>query len=250
VLVVQVAGAPAPARRRLRRARPRDSDPDAGPATVPVSTLTAVRPQPLGDRAAAESWLHSVRDSSEAVAAELAEALAVINRAAHAQRTATVDPHLHDVSAERALAARIGFGTGDELAEGSYSEAIEIPGSARRRRIEALRPQERVAAVLGGRAAISPAEDLLLRARADLDGERPREAALQLRVGLEALLAEPRDGVGEAEANDLEALEERRAATGDAATEALRGALSGDRAAEVAETVRLCERVLRRRRLT
>ena len=44
--------------------------------------------------------------------------------------------------------------------------------------------------MLGRRERIDPCETLVLRARADLDGDRLREAALQLRVGLEALLIE------------------------------------------------------------
>ena len=46
------------------------------------------------------------------------------------------------------------------------------------------------------------------------------------------------------------ALDERRAITGEAANEALSGPLSPDRAAEVTETLRLAERVLRRRALS
>jgi hypothetical protein len=247
---VRVADAPVPPRRRLRRVRPRDSDPEPEAERLPVSTLTAIRPEPLGDPESARGWLESVRDDDDAIEAELEAALELINRALHAQRTSTLDPHLADLSPDRALAVRIGFGTGDEVSDGRYTAAIDVPGSARRRRIESLRPQERIAAVLGRRERILPAEDLMLRARADLDAGRAREAALQLRVGLEALLAEPRSGAPEAEAKDLEALDERRGITGEAANEALASELSAPRVAEVAETLRLCERVLRRRRLT
>lgn len=239
---------PAP-RRRLRRARPRDADPGSEPDPLPVSTLTVIRPEPFGAPDAAHRWLASVRESDDQIAAELDGALLVVNQAIHAQRTSTLDPHLADVSAHRALVVRIGFGTGDELADGRYAEAIEVPHATRRRRLEALRPQERMAAILGRREEPSPAEELLLRARGDIDAGRDREAALQLRVGLEALLAEPRDGNTQAERADLEALDDRRAITGEAANEALRGELSGDRVAELKETLRLCERVLRRRRL-
>jgi hypothetical protein len=248
--VVRVSDAPVPARRRLRRARPKDSDPDPEAERLPVSTMTAIRPEPLGDPDDARAWLESVRDDDEAIEAEMRAALALINRALHAQRTSTMDAHLADLSPDRALTVRIGFGTGDEVSEGRYSAAIDVPRSARRRRLESLRPQERIAAVLGRREPIHPAEDLLLRARADLDAGRAREAALQLRVGLEALLAEHRAGAPAAEAKDLQALDGRREITGHAANEALTAELSEPRAAEVAETLRLCERVLRRRRLT
>ena len=48
-------------------------------------------------------------------------------------------------------------------------------------------PEERFAALLGAREPQLVAEELVLRARADLDAGRPREAALQARVALEAL---------------------------------------------------------------
>ncbi len=106
-------------------------------------------------------------------------------------RVATRDPYGHEIGREATLVARVGYGTGDGLAEGRWEEAVEVPyPERRRRRAEALRPQERLAAVLAGREPIDVCETLLLRARADLDQGRPREAALQLRAGLDALLAE------------------------------------------------------------
>jgi hypothetical protein len=106
-----------------------------------------------------------------------------------------------------------------------------------------------MAAVLAGREPIDACETLLLRARADLDQGRPREAALQLRVGLEALLAELPAGAGSDQAEDLAALGERLESTADAARAALSGELSVERADEVSETLGICERVLRRRQI-
>ena len=80
----------------------------------------------------------------------------------------------------------------------------------RRRRAELLRPQERVAEVLGGRGRVPACELLLIRARADLDAARTREAALQLRVGLEALLAEREALAAPDQDKDFAALDERR----------------------------------------
>jgi hypothetical protein len=177
-----------------------------------------------------------------------AAALQLINLAVHAHRAAALDPGIPDVSAAGALAVRVGFGTGDELAEGRYSDAIEVPQSERRRRAEVLRPQERVAEVLGGRAEVATCELLLIRARADLDADRMREGALQVRVGLEALLADREALAAPEQDDDFAALAERRSITGEAANEALGDDLSDDRAAEVAETLRICERVLRRKR--
>lgn len=124
-------------------------------------------------------------------------------------------------------------------------------GTSRRQRREAeLRPQERVAAVLGGRERIDVCETLLLRARADLDGGRPREAALQLRVGLEALLAELDGALADpGHQADMAELEGRRQQAGEAANMALRGELDTERERNVRELAEICERVLRRRRV-
>jgi hypothetical protein len=246
VLVVAVADAPPPPRRRLRRPRPQDIDPDATPKPVPLTTLTVVRPEALGDAEAAAEWFEQIRSDSDALTEELEAALEIVNRAVHAYRTAALDPGVADPSPSRALAVRIGYGTGEGLSRGRWEEAVDLPPEARPRRVEALRPQERVAAVLGRRETVAPHESLLVRARADLDGGRSRDAALQLRVALEALLADV-EGTAPRLAKELAELRERRSMTGKAANEALRGDLSKTREAEVAETIRLCERLLRRR---
>jgi hypothetical protein len=249
VLVVRIANPAPPARRRLGRAKPKDADPATPVAAVPLTTLTAIRPEALGDSAAAAAWLAALKDDAAAIEAEIAEALELVNRAVHAHRTAVLDPGIADVGAEAALAVRIGYGLGDELADGRYAAAIEIPsGERRRRRASALRPTERVAEVLGRRDSVAACELLLLRARGDLDSGRVREAALQLRVGLEALLADRATLTAAGQEADLAALDERREITGEAANEALGGELSGERAEQVEEILGLAERVLRRQR--
>ena len=249
VLVVGIDDAPEPARRRLRRRRPSGVEPDAAPPPLPLTTLTVVRAKPLGSLEDAEAWLAGLRESEEALDAEVDAALVLANAAVHAHRGAALDPNVADVSREHALAVYVGYGIGDELVEGRWKQALAAPRSAeRQRRAQALRPQERVAAVLAGRESVAACEALLLRARADLDAGRDREAALQLRVGLEALLAEVEAGGDGAQAEHLAELEGRKRITGEAANEALGGQLSGERTAEVAETLLFCERVLRRRR--
>jgi hypothetical protein len=104
--------------------------------------------------------------------------------------------------------------------------------------------------VLGGREQADACETLLLRARADLDAGRGREAALQLRVGLEALLAELGDAVSNPDhREDMATLNERRAEAGEAANLALGGELPAARGEQVRELLEICERVLRRRRI-
>ena len=111
-------------------------------------------------------------------------------------------------------------------------------------------PQERVAAVLGGREQVDVCEALLLRARADLDAGRGREAALQLRVGLEALLVELKGAQADpGHDEDMATLNSRRAEVGEAANAALGGELSSEQARQARELLEICERVLRRRRI-
>jgi hypothetical protein len=161
-----------------------------------------------------------------------------------------MDPYVNEIASHRAVAMRIGYGTGDELVEGGWSDAVELPRrEPRRRRVESLQPQERLAAALGGKQGVDACETLLLRARLDLDQGRPREAALQLRIGLEALRAELPGRAGRDQEEDLALIEASRPAIGKAANRALRGELRDADISQLTETLRVCERVLRRRRI-
>jgi hypothetical protein len=106
-------------------------------------------------------------------------------------------------------------------------------------------PEERFAALVGGREQVLACEELVLRARADLDSGRLREAALQARVALEGLLAEMPDIPGERRP----ALEADRELVGRAANAALTGDLPTDLARDLAEVVVRMESALRARRL-
>jgi hypothetical protein len=180
--------------------------------------------------------------------------IALLNDALHAQAIAAADPRVAALAPERAVAVRLGWGSGDETADGAFSEAREVDvsatGSPRRRRQEELRPQERVAAVLRGRESFAACEPLLLRARADLDAGRRREAALQLEIGIEALLAELPEALDDDDhRQDIAALEEQKGAVEAAAEQALAGELGDEAEASVRETLAIAERVLRRRRV-
>jgi hypothetical protein len=248
VLVVSGGEAAPRGRRGGRRWRARAAEPEATP--VPVTTLTVIRSSAFESPDEAGRWVASTGRDRERAESEVEDAVAVVNRAVHAQRAASHDPYVSDLTPARALVVRLGHGTGEEVADGDWTEAVELPPDDRRqRRTDALRPQERVAAVLGGRDRIDACETLLLRARADLDAGRSREAALQLRAGLEALLVELPEPAGRDEAEDLTSLRDRQSATEGAAAEALRGDLSPTRLDEISETLGICERVLRRRQI-
>jgi hypothetical protein len=253
VLVVETLGAlPSPGRRRRK---PRVAE-GGNPATLPLARITAVRAfEPFESADEANRWLAGAVEPDDSVDAVVADGVGLLNRALHAGATASADPHAHELTAQQAVRVRIGYGSGEEVAAGRFAVAHDVDvwtagASARRRRAEELRPQERVAAVLGGREGIDACETLLLRARADLDAGRTREAALQLRVGLEALLAELRGTlVDPAHEEDMAELEARRHEAGEAANAALRGELGVERERSVRELTEICERVLRRRRV-
>jgi hypothetical protein len=240
VLVLRTLAAPE--RRRLRGRRGRRLE-EAEAEPVPTARATVVRPRAFAGREEAERWLAGARDSDERAREEVAAAVRRLNRALHAHRVAAADPYVGEVSAERALVVRLGFGGGDEVAAGRFQEAWEPPRRPRRTRRSMEAPEERFAAILGARERALAAEVLVLRARADLDAGRVREAALQSRVALESLLAEARSDRVEAE------LGPDRGPVGEAANAALRGELSDELSRAVADAVGRMEAALKRHRL-
>jgi hypothetical protein len=253
VLVVRIMGSVPQPHRRRRRAKGVEPDPSAAP--LPLTRATAIRAfTPFADEDAAKRWLDEATQAEETADEIVADAVALLNRALHAQWVAAAEQHSQELTPERAVAVRIGFGAGEEVADGHFTEAREVDvwatgASRRRRREEGMQPQERVAAVLGGRERLDVCETLLLRARADLDAGRQREAALQLRVGLEALLAELGGAEDAGQAEDLATLDENRSEASAAADAALAGELPAERLAQMEELLAVCERVLRRRRV-
>jgi hypothetical protein len=254
VLVLETLGAPAPARRRRRR--PRAVEASSSPASLPLTRTTAVRAsEPFASPDEASAWLGQASGDEEAIDLLVAEAMGLLNRALHAHAVASGDPHVQTLTPRRAVVVRLGFGSGEEVASGQFSEAHEVDAQAgaisrRQQRAEELRPQERLAAVLGERERLDACETLILRARVDLDGGRYREAALQLRVGLEALLVELRGALTDpGHEEDMTALESRRHEAGELANAALVGDLNPAQLENLRELLAVSERVLRRRRV-
>jgi hypothetical protein len=251
VLVVQQLGAPP----RKRRRRPRQAT-GGSPAELTLTRVTAIRAfAPFGHQDEAARWLDEACEAEDTVDVLAEEGVALLNRALHAQAVAAADHRARSaVSAEQAERVLIGYGSGEETADGRFTDGREVEigtaSSRRRRRDDELRPQERVAGVLRGREQLDACETLLLRARADLDAGRPREAALQLRVGLEALLVELNDALADpGHDEDMTTLASRKSEVGDAANSALIGELSDEQRRQVAELLETSERVLRRRRV-
>jgi hypothetical protein len=182
--VVVIGGRSAPRRPLLRGSRPRAASPESAP--VDITRATVIEAAPLGDLDAADAWL--ARATGADADRITGDALALLDRTVAAHRVAAADPRQPDPDPARALVCRVGYGTGEQVADGDWEAARELP--RKRRRSRALAPQERLAALLSGRDAALACEELTLRARADLDRGRTREAALQASVALEAALAE------------------------------------------------------------
>lgn len=225
----------------------RSAAPAPEPAAVVVARATLVAAEPFAARRDAERWRAGADPESEAHAA-----LRVLNGVLHVQRTVAADPFVREVTLAAALAVRVGVGEGEQVAHGRWSDAVELPRSTVGRLAErssaVLRPQERLAAILGGRDVGLACEELTLRARLDVDAGRTREAALQLRVALECAMAElapwgDRERIG----HRIGELRAERTTVAAAANSALAGGLDDETAQEVHRVLALLEAALRAR---
>jgi hypothetical protein len=233
VLVIGVRGAPARRTRVLRRAR--QIEPDAAPADVPLAIVTFVRGTlPLNDRGEAGRRLDEIRFSDERQDQWVTAGLRALNLAIRAYRAGAPDPYAIEVTRRDARRVRVGYGTTEQVQDGLWREALELPPPAGRRpkRIERLRPAEAVASVLAGRATVLESEDVLARALIDLDNRRTRAAAFQVGAAIRLLGAEaesePAGGV-----LDLASLEQHAKRAGELEATAARRALDDAEAAEL-----------------
>jgi len=176
-----------------RASRKRSVDPEPEPEPVATTRATLVDPVSLAAERQAKAWLAELDGEQE-----IRATLGVLNRVLHFHRIAAADPHVHEVAAEQALVIRAGWGEGEQVADGVWTYAQELrwhgPSGVRKKRIgdraAALRPQERLAVLLAARGVALLCEDLVLRARVDLDHGRTAHAAIELRGAYAAALAE------------------------------------------------------------
>ncbi len=201
---------------------------------------------PFQDAGQAADWLAQAGED------ELVEDLGVLNRALHHFRLAVADPYLNPVGRHQALVARVGYGAGEQVADGLWTDAHELtPAHHRQRRTKLLQPQVRLAALLAGREEGLACEELALRARLDLDHERSREAALQVLVALDAAIAElAGDRTAEALSDRLDELREQRDPVALAAQAALEGPLGEEHTDDVRYALERVEAALRARTVT
>jgi hypothetical protein len=216
------------ARPNGRRARP-PTTPE--PVPVPTARATIVDPISLSAERQARAWiaeLDAERDTQSAVT--------VLNRVLHSHRVAAADPYIHEVSPAQALVIRAGWGEGEQVADGHWLHARELPwrASRRQRRVAALRPQERLAQILGARGAVLLCEEHVLRARLDLDQGRLAHATAELQAAYAAALPELRGERREDLTIRIAELEQLRAGV----TAQARAALPGSAKQPEEETVR------------
>jgi hypothetical protein len=159
------------------------------PEQVPVTRVT-VTGESFDDASSGSAWLKRTISDRERGTRELRDATRIVNRALSALRAEARDPLVQEIGATKALAIRLGHGTGDELAEGRWTEASQVP-QPRRGRLDDVESQSRVAAVLAGRDEVHPAETLMQRARLDAQQGRDAEARYGLQAARAALREEP-----------------------------------------------------------
>jgi hypothetical protein len=205
VIVLGTVGA----RRRTgrgRSSRKARAQLEAEQPTVPVTRATVIDPVPLSAERQAQAWLEALEIERETLAA-----VKLLNRIVFAHRVATADPYVHELFPSQALAIRAGYGQGEQVADGRWLYARELQWSEPRggRRVAALRPQERLAVLLGSRGRALQCEEHALRARLDLDHGRAELAAVELEraylFALHELASEGRADLAERIA-ELEAL--------------------------------------------
>ena len=220
----------------MSRRQPRDS--------VPVTVVTVIDTDPLADDATATAWL---RD-----AAVTPEFTGVFARLVAAFRVAAEDPFLADLDLTRAWRTRIGFGSGERVAEGTWTGSRELPSTPapRRPRRSEHRPADRLAALLAGRDVALASEELALRARLDLDAGRAREAAVQLEAAFTCACAELAPWVAQGDLSQrLVELETYSDTVAECASAARAGTLDTDATAHVSKALERLEAALRARAL-
>ena len=120
MLIIKTLGAPPPPARRRRR--PRKVEPATEPASLPLTRATAVRAfAPFEDEEDATRWLDEATEAEDTADVLIADGIALLNRALYVHAVAAADPQARQLTPERAVAVRIGYGAGEEVADSGFS---------------------------------------------------------------------------------------------------------------------------------
>ena len=208
-----------------RARRPRETTPD--PSPVPISRATIIDPVSVSAERQAQAWLKELDAERETLAAT-----AVLNRVLYAHRIATADPHTHEVAPAQALVIRAGWGEGEQLADGYWGHALELPWvpskRARRTRGRAAPPGAPRGAAGRADAGVALRGARAARAVGPRPGT-PAHAAVELDAALAAALGELGAEANPALAPRLDELRALRAGVSAVARAVLPDASASDR---------------------
>ncbi|OJU93677.1 MAG: hypothetical protein BGO23_13680 [Solirubrobacterales bacterium 67-14] len=253
MLVTETEGALPPARRRRRR--PRKAVRAQAPVTVSVTVATVIRADsPFDSEVAAEDWLDRL-DESDFTGEVLDDAVATLDRARAADATASGRPFGTPTEVGSILAARIGYGEGDQVASGRYLEALDVDargGTAAKRRERLARTGSlaRTAAILGDREQAAACEVLVPRVRLDLATGNEAAARLAIETAVGATIGELEFALeDEGHEQDLDQLERLLPTLAEVSARAAQGGGEPADIGLVEEALELAERVIRRRRI-
>ncbi len=253
VLVVETEGALPPPRRRRRR--PRKANVSDTPVQVTVSVVTVVlADQPFDSESAAEPWLDRL-DDSEFTGDLLEDATRTLDRVRAADAGSSGLPFGTPTGIGSIVAARVGYGEGEQVASGRFLQALEVDarggtGERRRERLARNGPLARTAAVLGGREQTAACEVLVPRIRLDLSTGNEAAARLMIAAATSATISELEFAVeDEDHEKDLDLLENLLPGLTEVSGRAEEGGVEPGDLEQVEEALTVAERVIRRRRI-
>ncbi len=232
--------------RRRAASRARTMAPEPEPTPVLTARATIVDPVSLSVERQARAWLAELDSEREVTAA-----FAALNRVLHDHRVASADPYAREVSPEQALTLRVGWGEGEQVADGRWLHAVELPWGKplkrKHRRAATLRVDERLARLLAARERALQCEEHTLRARLDLDQGRLAHGAAELQLAYAAALPELRGENRQDLAIRIAELEQLRGPVGAQAGAALPGSGKGPDEEVVRHALERLEATLRAR---
>ena len=122
--VIVIGDLEAPRRRRLARRRPRSAAPGSRARRRRGHARDGDHHRPARRRRRAGV---ARRRRARPRRRRSARRSLLLNRAIHGHRLAASDPYVSEVRAGQALATRIGYGSGEQVAEGDWEDARELP---------------------------------------------------------------------------------------------------------------------------
>lgn len=251
--MTETEGGLPPARRRRRR--PRKATVTEASVEVTISVVTVIRAdQPFSGESEAEAWLDRL-DDSDYTGELLGDAVGALDRVRAADASSRGIPFGTPTDIGSILAARIGYGEGDQVASGRFLEALDVDarGGTREKRRERLArtgPLARTAAVLGGRETSTACEVMVPRIRMDLEVGNDAAGRLAIASAIGATISELEFAVEDDDhEQDLDRLEQLLPGLGEISARAGEGAGGPDDLKLVEEALAVAERVIRRRQI-